>query len=174
MSGCLSPLFLKKTGQFVPCGKCYNCVSQRRNSWTFRLMCESYHHPYSAFLTLTYDDDHLPLNSLGKPSLVVDHLIKFFKSLRNANKTVKYYAIGEYGGKLGRPHYHAIVFYEDRDLFFGEYWPFGSLFEGAVTPASIHYVSKFHMYPKASGLKSDFTQRPFCSNEQEARFSISG
>lgn len=74
----------------------------------------------AVFITLTFDDLHLPADH----SLHKDTLQKFFKRLRkNYGKPLRYYACGEYGEKvktlydshgqgqaLGRPHYHAIVF----------------------------------------------------------------
>lgn len=74
----------------------------------------------SVFLTLTYDDEHLPKDH----SLHKEDLQKFFKRLRkNYGEKIKYFACGEYGEKvktffdidgngnaLGRPHYHAIIF----------------------------------------------------------------
>ena len=60
----------------------------------------------SAFVTLTYDDDHLP----SPASLDKRELQLFFKRLRKAyDKPIKYFASGEYGDKNARPHYHAIL-----------------------------------------------------------------
>lgn len=91
----------------VPCGKCLACRMRRANEWSLRLMHELEYHEHASFITLTYNDDHLPSdNSLHK-----SHLQKFFKRLRkNTNKKLRYYANGEYGTKRGRPHYHSILF----------------------------------------------------------------
>lgn len=61
----------------------------------------------ATFLTLTYDDAHLPPDyGLHKKDLQ-----NFFKRLRKDLSTkIKYFACGEYGDLEGRPHYHAIVF----------------------------------------------------------------
>lgn len=80
----------------------------------------------ASFITLTYDEDHIPEdNGLQKKELQ-----DFWKRLRKNLSTkyhefapkIKYYACGEYGDKEkiyfspgavkphGRPHYHAIVF----------------------------------------------------------------
>lgn len=65
-------------------------------------------HDDNMFLTLTYNEDHLPYGG----TLVPDHLKLFWKRLRKAiaPAKIRYYACGEYGEKLSRPHYHAIVF----------------------------------------------------------------
>ena len=65
-------------------------------------------HDESSFITLTYDDEHLPSDL----SLSVVHCQQFLKRLRFhlAPKRIRFFLCGEYGAKLGRPHYHAIVF----------------------------------------------------------------
>lgn len=62
----------------------------------------------NGFTTLTYRDEDLPLNS----SLDITEFTKFWKRLRKAvdPKKFRYYACGEYGEQMGRPHYHIIVF----------------------------------------------------------------
>lgn len=86
------------------------------------------YHEDSIFITLTYDDDHLPPNS----SLVKTDLVKFFKRLRRRldvdGRKIKYYACGEYGEETQRPHYHSIIFGmslepQDKNLIM-QCWPF--------------------------------------------------
>ena len=72
-----------------------------------RVVHESYYWDSCIFLTLTYDDDHLPPNG----SLVKSDLQKFFKRLRkNSGKKMAYFACGEYGEQTARCHYHVILF----------------------------------------------------------------
>ena len=65
-------------------------------------------HQDNHFITLTYDDEHLPHDG----SLNHVHFQKFFKRLRKSQtgKTIRFFMCGEYGEKLSRPHYHALVF----------------------------------------------------------------
>lgn len=96
-----------------PCGWCSSCRIDRREMWTDRLVHESLMSKRgSVFLTLTYNQKCLPENR----SLCRKDLTNFFKKLRiNLHRKykqdikIKYYAVGEYGGKFGRPHYHAII-----------------------------------------------------------------
>ena len=75
--------------------------------WSIRAYHEASMHKFNSFLTLTYDDDHLPSdNKINKPDLQ-----KFFKRMRKHFK-FKYLACGEYGELTRRPHYHAIIFGE--------------------------------------------------------------
>lgn len=73
-----------------------------------RCMHERRLHAENVFLTLTYDDMYLPKGG----TLVKRDLQLFMKKLRARlePKKVRFYACGEYGSKLGRPHYHVLVF----------------------------------------------------------------
>lgn len=43
----------------VPCGKCIECRLDHAKMWALRCWHESLKYPFSSFVTLTYDDDHL-------------------------------------------------------------------------------------------------------------------
>ena len=94
----------------VPCGRCINCRINRTREWTMRLIQESDSWTNTIFVTLTYQDTALPVDS----GLHKEDLQKFFKRLRKdlsyENRKIKYYACGEYGDLRKRPHYHAIIF----------------------------------------------------------------
>lgn len=160
---------------YVPCGKCNFCLQNKRNDWSYRLAYELKHSMNGNFLTLTYDSEHLPLTTydtspawargtymtLNKPDL-----IQFIRSTRNAQTRmlsrfvkrkqmtkaeakkwkIKYYAVGEYGTKQHRPHYHIIIFNLhprmqrniDRSL-----WTKGQTHWGEVNVKSIQYTTKY-------------------------------
>lgn len=85
---CLSPLILKDFRGYpyqVPCGRCVACQNNKRSSLSLKLRLEEYTSKYCYFLTLTYDDDNLPLFSLGSDSLSKDflRLYPYSKRLRN-------------------------------------------------------------------------------------------
>ena len=64
-------------------------------------------HEDNAFVTLTYDPEHLPDNG----TLVPQDLKNWQKNLRyHANIDLRFFSVGEYGEKTKRPHYHAAVF----------------------------------------------------------------
>ena len=50
----------------LPCGRCVGCRLERSRQWAVRCMHEASMHMFNSFVTLTYDDDHLPeYNSLN-------------------------------------------------------------------------------------------------------------
>jgi hypothetical protein len=100
----------------VPCGKCRICLSKRQRDWIFRLEKELERSTSACFITLTYESP--PVSQNGLFTLQSQDLTRFFKRLRVASKKhkIKYYAVGEYGSKFQRPHYHAIVFNIPRNI----------------------------------------------------------
>ncbi|WNK12991.1 MAG: replication initiator protein [Microvirus sp.] len=90
----------------LPCGQCILCRLEHARQWAVRITHEAQLWETSSFITLTYDDEHLP----NQGSLDYSHLQKFWKRLRKARGPLRYYAVGEYGDNTLRPHYHACVF----------------------------------------------------------------
>ena len=45
----------------VPCGKCLACLKNKQSSMVVRCLREAQKRGSFAFMTLTYDDDHLPI-----------------------------------------------------------------------------------------------------------------
>lgn len=91
----------------VPCGKCLGCRINTRKGWVLRMILESKYHEFVSFVTLTYDDDHIPY----PPAVSKIALQNYLKRLRYySNCSFSYYACGEYGERSLRPHYHAIIF----------------------------------------------------------------
>lgn len=117
----------------IPCGQCIGCRLERSRQWAIRCVHEASLYDDNCFITLTYDDDHLPKDK----SLDVRDFQKFMKRLRKkATQKIRYYHCGEYGEEcaicghnrmdckklgctfiktLGRPHFHACVFNYDFD-----------------------------------------------------------
>lgn len=97
----------------LPCGRCIGCRLERSRQWATRILHESQMHEENCFITLTYSDEHLPENH----SLDYTHFQLFMKRLRKhfEPKKIRFFMCGEYGGKKGRPHYHACIFGVDFD-----------------------------------------------------------
>lgn len=132
----------------VPCGKCPVCLTNRRIDWIIRLKEEAKMHIHSLFVTLTYADENLHYNENQIPSVEKAALSAFMKRLRRrCNFPIRFYGIGEYGGKFHRPHYHIILFGISPDYheIIQAVWPFGSVHVGTVEIKSISYVAKYHV-----------------------------
>lgn len=133
-------------GVSVPCGKCIPCLVNKRQEWSFRLEQEFKFSHGALFITLTYDEKHLRTDgSLNKGDVQL-----FLKRLRKRDGTnkLRYYCVGEYGSKYGRPHYHLLLFGGSEEHI-RKSWTdskgncIGIVHVGRVTGASIAYVTKY-------------------------------
>lgn len=100
----------------VPCCRCVGCRLDYSRIWAERCFHEAQQYEHNYFLTLTYDDVHLPKSeTTGVPTLKNDEISKFMKALRQYFKTkfdfdgIRFLACAEYGHDQ-RPHYHLILF----------------------------------------------------------------
>lgn len=82
-------------------------------------MLESLQHTTGSFLTLTYDDAHLPSGQTLDPLHTKSWLKTFRERLRYQfdhdisdfhSRTIRFFLVGEYGDLSNRPHYHVAVF----------------------------------------------------------------
>lgn len=152
---CYTPIKLseERGGEVVPCGRCFACLSRRRDDWIVRLENELRVSDSAWFVTLTYEDRYISYGEM--PTLMKSDLQKFIKRLRRRNegKNIRYYAVGEYGSLNQRPHYHLILFNLSPDememyTLVSEAWSLhkiqlGTIHIGTVTPKSIAYVTKY-------------------------------
>lgn len=152
---CITPFTvqLKHTGQRVgvPCGKCPDCKGRRISGWSFRLMQQEKIAMTAYFITLTYDTAIVPITRNGFMSLNKRDLQLFFKRLRKSQgkdpvgssmPPIRYYAVGEYGTRTKRPHYHIILFNAMLGLI-QPAWGKGHVHYGQVSGASIGYCLKY-------------------------------
>lgn len=116
-------------------------------------------HERSCFITLTYDDAHLPPGL----TLVKRDWQLFMKRLRERmGVPIRFFMCGEYGELRGRPHYHALLFgvdFEDkrpwsksesgetlfRSATLETVWQLGFCLIGSVTFQSAAYVARYVM-----------------------------
>lgn len=141
----------------VPCGQCMGCRLEHSRQWAMRCMHEKQMHANNVFLTITYDDKHLPFGG----TLVRRDPQLFLKRMRKMyGKGIRFYGCGEYGELSRRPHYHFILFNyaaDDKkfykrtksgeDLFTSaaiqRVWPFGFNVVGDVSFKSCAYVARY-------------------------------
>ena len=140
MKKCRWPVWIPDQKFHADCGKCLHCKRKRASEWSLRLIHEREASKGSVFVTLTYDNKHVP------KGYTLEHrdVQLFFKKVRKtlscsckkyshfragsfrinkANRVtiklreckcekflIKYFMCGEYGTKRSRPHYHLIIF----------------------------------------------------------------
>lgn len=144
----------------IACGQCIGCRLEKSRQWAVRCVHESKCHTVNSFVTLTYDDDHLPEGG----TLVKRDLQLFMKRLRKSfsDERIRFYACGEYGERTNRPHYHLLLF----NCWFGdsrlreksragmdyysssrleEIWGGGQCMIGEVSFESAAYVARYVM-----------------------------
>ncbi len=93
-------------------------------------MHESSLYEKNSFLTLTYDDENLPLGG----NLHYPDFQRFMKRLRRSlpSKKIRFYMCGEYGEKTNRPHFHSLLFNHD----FNDKEPYGKTGSGFINYTS--------------------------------------
>lgn len=154
----------------LPCAKCIGCKLEYARQWAIRGVHESSLHEFNSFITLTYDDEHLPKDcSVSKRDfqLFMKKLRKKFSSgvsIPNSDNffvqnKIRFIGCGEYGDHNDRPHYHLILFgvhFPDRKRFSkrGDHtlyvsdtltslWGKGHASIGDVSYDSIGYVARY-------------------------------
>lgn len=153
----------------LPCGQCVGCRLERSRQWAVRILHEASLHESNSFITLTYDDNHLPADF----SLNHKHFQDFIKRYRKRiyPDFLRFYMAGEYGEDYSRPHYHACIFghrpddlvlhsksesgqYIYTSVFLQSLWPHGYSSVGDLTFESAAYVARYIM-KKITGPNSD-------------------
>lgn len=166
----------------VPCGHCINCQMQKRKDMSVRLAHEASQHEKCCFLTLTYNDDNVPttdwndirspvkqfdvgIGSLPELTLRPRDVQLFMKRLRRrleyhyGIKGIRFFAVGEYGGRTHRPHYHVLIFgWSPADLIYHkmhkghvvyrsplieDLWPLGFSSVSDVSPFVAKYAARY-------------------------------
>lgn len=121
-------------------------------------MLEAAENSDNAFLTLTYDNEHLPSDG----SLDPRHLQLFMKRLRRKWKQkIRFFGCGEYGDITERPHFHIALFgmpsCQNHQTQFSStgmrccaicqsiqtLWPYGQIFLGTLTEQSSAYIAGY-------------------------------
>lgn len=160
-----APVGFPSAGIPVPCGKCLPCLESRRKEWCKRLYLESTRWPVSSFVTLTFDDVHLPWCHLACKRKVQTFLKRLRMMPRDYNVPslpFKYFIASEYGKKFGRPHFHGLIFgldfldecYRPRLVSCGRYpvftsdilsaiWKNGYVTVDRLSISNVAYVSKY-------------------------------
>lgn len=140
----------------LPCGQCIGCRLERSRQWAMRCVHEASLYKDNCFVTLTYDNDHIPEDG----SLNTIDFQLFMKKLRKKyGNGIRFFQCGEYGEKLRRPHHHALLFnfdFPDKELWtmrndlpvwrsstLEKLWHYGISEIGSLTFESAAYVARY-------------------------------
>ncbi|AXH76131.1 MAG: replication initiator protein [Microviridae sp.] len=152
----------------LPCGNCVGCRLERSRQWSVRIMHEASLHDKNCFITLTYDEAHVPFDS----GLHYEDFQCFMRKLRRTDK-VRFFMCGEYGSLRLRPHFHACLFGIDFDdgkpvaaaasggfIYSSDklsvLWPQGYCSVGELTHASAAYVARYTLKKSSNPRVYDF------------------
>lgn len=129
------------------------------------MLLEAQLHEFSSFWTLTYDDNTLPADGSVSPR----HTQLWLKRLRFAlaDRSLRFYLVGEYGDETFRPHYHAALFgvaREETDLVLST-WNQGHVYAGELNPTTAAYIAGYvtkkatkHGDPRLQGRHPEFAR----------------
>lgn len=144
-------------------------------SWRTRLALEGYDGNFY-FVTLTYDDSHLPFDALPHR----EDVVKWIKRLRSYGNyhgcdlsKIRIFLASDFGGDYGRPHYHALIFGVPWGAHFSQFclktWKFGFVKIKPGNIQRINYVTKYltkrhdpalYFTIKSNGIGNSFLDRP--------------
>lgn len=141
-------------------------------------------HEFNSFITLTYDDDHIPPDY----GLHLEHSQDFIKRLRaraaydHKGLRLRFFLCGEYGPLNGRPHYHAAIFgydFPDKQIFstidgrrtytseiLTDTWGLGHCTTADLNPSTASYIAGY-VTKKITGARADdhyYRLNPFTGN----------
>lgn len=104
-------------------------------------MLEAQKHEHSLFVTLTYNKEHYPIDGSVDPR----ELQLYLKRLRELVKPTKirFFAVGEYGDKKGRAHYHLALFGLPECMEVSSAWGKGNVHVGSLTVDSAAYIVSY-------------------------------
>lgn len=147
---CISPNKLSD-GTLVACRKCRLCRDNAIKDWAGRCIAESKTSKCAYFVTLTYGrDEYGDSGHIRAAVLTYSDIQKYFKRLRKTVGKFKYFAVGEYGSKKGRAHWHLILFMDaaipDIELdrhYIEKHWPYGWSFFKEFNYKQAYYCCKY-------------------------------
>lgn len=145
---CFNPLWLRGDGVErvqVPCGSCIACQNQKRQALSLKLHLEELNSAFTYLITLTYDNEHLPLYRLIEhdslkgvlmPCPISDRIVSDFGDFEDSKDTpflkqtsVLYDSIRRYNAQVRMHQFNrrvcvpygngtfALLYYRDAQLF---------------------------------------------------------
>jgi len=151
-----APQYTDERTLYVPigCGKCIECMKQKKRNWQVRLLEEIKADRIAKFVTLTFTNE--AVEELKK-LIIVKSLIwendvatlavrRFLERWRKQYKTsVKHFLITELGHKgTERIHLHGIIWTDKDEFYIWQKWEYGMIWCGSyVNEKTMNYIVKY-------------------------------
>lgn len=155
--GVIPPVSDERT-RYVPvgCGKCIECMKQKKREWQVRLLEEIKHDNTGKFVTLTFTEENLiklenetgnnPNNYIRYNAVATLAVRRFLERWRKRyKKSVKHWLITELGqNETERIHLHGIIFTDESNETIEQIWKYGQIWVGNyVNEKTINYIIKY-------------------------------
>lgn len=151
----------------IPCGHCIACRINKREEWCTRICHETAYASSACFITLTYDEEHVPWMQDEDGKMYREPCKKdiqdFIKRLRGRyGKGLRFFIGSEHGPTTERPHYHGFIWNLPEDALswrvLEPIWGQGSVTVGEFTKQRANYAAKYYVEREEfEGKLRDFT-----------------
>lgn len=119
MPECYNKIILKDKNIEVNCGKCLNCLNNKKKEKALRFIQEMNNYKFKLFITLTMDELQATRSKSGRTTVDKNMFTLYIKKLQywekkynmkiNKDNAMKYISCGEYGERTERAHYHIVL-----------------------------------------------------------------
>lgn len=162
---CLAPVTLP-TGEQTGCRLCWQCLERKVDDWVGRCIAQSKTAHRTFSITLTYGrDENDNADHVRAAVLTYSDVQNYMKRLRFSGYVVRYFAVGEYGSRKGRAHWHLIMFYDDNSAVINQ-----RLAHNAAVEAGIKR-GKALPVPDGAVPEHEISTRGFDGDLRDVRFS---
>jgi hypothetical protein len=139
----------------VGCGKCIECMQQKKREWLVRLQEEIKENNNGKFVTLTFKDEELDklqneidtndyyIKSNESATLAVRRFLERWR--KKYKKSVRHWLVTELGqNNSERVHLHGILWTDVDNDTIQELWKYGNIWVGTyVNARTINYIVKY-------------------------------
>lgn len=169
--GCTYFVTLTYANEYIP--KCYPIYDEEYDCYSLvdvdsgEIFCSVPVSEYTDELVYKFHSDYIPYLNKVDIQLFIKRLRKEYD--KNQNK-LRYFAVGEYGPKHFRPHYHLLLWFEcptsckELEKIISEKWSFGRIdvqkAKGDASQYVAGYANSFSLVPNL--FKAFNKAKPFC------------
>lgn len=158
MPKCYNKIYIAKYDISVDCGKCLNCIENKKRETSLRMQLESSNYINKYFVTLTYDNLKADYDKNCLTVLNKKHIKAYIEALQYVQKQhyredykleknkLKYIVCGEYGeNSTKRAHYHLII---ATNIYLERYiktkWSYGRVdLQRIKSLAAVNYTAQY-------------------------------